>query len=340
MWPWQKSGVEQDDTLNPVSDLYCGVTKGLRKLILAPRDQYAQRFSKVLDGLDESAARAKSDKDFSSLAKEHETAVDRFAEAQRECVEHVISDLDSSLRELLGVLDGSLLHGQEFIDHASSVTSRLAAASDLSSMNEMRSALKQEVRILALAMKGYRDSSNATLNAYQKELELMRERLDAAQESARTDGLTHLPNRVSHEFYLNAIIKKSESGSEYSLAIIDLDGFKAINDTYGHQAGDAALTDFAEKLKKAIGTNGFVARLGGDEFSVVANFGARRLSEFLESFRAKLLSEVTKYEKWELSFGLSFGVSEVKVQSNFADLMSQADDEMYRYKRKNKRSAA
>ncbi len=81
-----------------------------------------------------------------------------------------------------------------------------------------------------------------------------------------TDYLTKLPNRRYLFSHLNALMAKDEP---FAVVMIDIDGFKIINDTYGHAVGDAVLIDYAKKLYTKIGHDHFVARLGGDEFVIV-----------------------------------------------------------------------
>ena len=85
---------------------------------------------------------------------------------------------------------------------------------------------------------------------------------------ADSDSLTGLANRRAFLEALEARLD-DESGSHFVLAVIDLDGFKPINDTFGHAAGDAVLIQVAERLAKAGGEKALTARIGGDEFALI-----------------------------------------------------------------------
>ena len=88
---------------------------------------------------------------------------------------------------------------------------------------------------------------------------------------ARSDGLTQLSNRRHFEELLDAARARAiRSGEPLALMYIDLDGFKAVNDSLGHAAGDAVLVEVAHRLKAAVRETDAVARLGGDEFVVLA----------------------------------------------------------------------
>ena len=87
--------------------------------------------------------------------------------------------------------------------------------------------------------------------------------------AATTDFLTNLPNRRAFVSALETEISREACWGSFGLAILDLDRFKAVNDTFGHNAGDALLKEVAARLIRAVGDRGLVARLGGDEFAVL-----------------------------------------------------------------------
>ncbi len=88
---------------------------------------------------------------------------------------------------------------------------------------------------------------------------------------AEFDILTGLPNRAQFQTALQRLPLRCISGSTAALLLIDLDGFKGINDTFGHQAGDECLKETAERLLAACKGADLVARIGGDEFAVLVS---------------------------------------------------------------------
>jgi diguanylate cyclase (GGDEF)-like protein len=99
----------------------------------------------------------------------------------------------------------------------------------------------------------------------------------AAMTIALTDDLTGLPNRRCFQSLLaDKIRTATETGERFALGLIDLDGFKPINDVHGHPVGDHILRQVADRLAKAMDGRGSAARIGGDEFAVLCNdVGAR-----------------------------------------------------------------
>lgn len=86
---------------------------------------------------------------------------------------------------------------------------------------------------------------------------------------ANHDSLTRLPNRILLQDRLDRLSLESGYPGSFALLMLDIDNFKLINDTLGHDAGDALLCAFADRLAKAVGAGDLVARLGGDEFAIV-----------------------------------------------------------------------
>nr|WP_268820207.1 EAL domain-containing protein [Paraglaciecola sp. G1-23] len=89
---------------------------------------------------------------------------------------------------------------------------------------------------------------------------------------ANQDGLTKLANRRSFATFLNQKLLEKLSHKNFIVGLIDLDGFKPVNDIHGHAAGDRVLTEVSHRLKKLLNNEAMLARIGGDEFAIVLDF--------------------------------------------------------------------
>ncbi len=175
-----------------------------------------------------------------------------------------------------------------------------------------------------------------------KRLHSMNEELDVqlqkATYTAAHDGLTGLLSRDYFFQRTKELTDKSQhSDPKFALLFIDLDGFKEVNDTLGHHAGDELLKTTADKFKKMIRSNDLVARLGGDEFAIVLNgFDSGQI----ELFARRILSEVEKNYQLEnnsLCVTASIGISFYPDHGDIADeLVKSADIAMYQSKRNGK----
>lgn len=153
---------------------------------------------------------------------------------------------------------------------------------------------------------------------------------------ALTDALTGLPNR---RHALSALEERwqirTASNPPVACLMIDADGFKPINDAYGHAAGDAVLRELARALRHAVRTDDLVARLGGDEFLVVCPRtdleGARRIGEKVREAVASLRVPVGD-DVWQGSISVGVAVRQGEM-SRPEDLVQEADGAVYRAKR-------
>lgn len=149
------------------------------------------------------------------------------------------------------------------------------------------------------------------------------------------DPLTGLYNRRAFDKSLeSAIVKANRSGCKLAILFIDLDDFKCVNDTYGHDAGDVILVTIADRLGKVTRQSDFVGRLGGDEFVIcldlLQNFDI--LPQKTQQIM-KAISEPITYNDRKLKVSASIGVSHFPDQTkNKEALLSIADEAMYRSK--------
>jgi diguanylate cyclase (GGDEF)-like protein len=138
-------------------------------------------------------------------------------------------------------------------------------------------------------------SLRAALRQAESVIHAQEERIRLLEETALTDELTGLLNRRGFlaAFAREQALARRDADNEGLLVMIDLDGFKAINDTWGHVTGDAYLRAVADCLKDAVRASDTVARLGGDEFALLIahvdeDAGARCLARIEKAFHKKV----------------------------------------------------
>lgn len=172
------------------------------------------------------------------------------------------------------------------------------------------------------------------------ELASLQEQLKVAEQIALTDGLTGLYNMRYFEKAMmeldntSVLSKRTPSGRHY-LLLIDLDGFKPLNDTYGHPAGNAALQHMSNTLKDLVRKTDTVCRIGGDEFAIV-------LKDATEEGAHKKIAEIARslknmsyvYEGTQISFSGSVGHTEINPSAirTMEDILNEADRRLYQNK--------
>jgi diguanylate cyclase len=164
-------------------------------------------------------------------------------------------------------------------------------------------------------------------------------RMEVAERFAALDALTDLPNRHSLQQRLGASLERTRhDGTQLALLFIDIDGFKTLNDTFGHEAGDVLLKQLALRLQRVLRKNDFIARISGDEFVLlIEDVEDPQIASFVAN---KLQAElVAPFHISDQSFTVtvSIGISVFPDDADDADaLLRHADSAMYRVKRSGK----
>jgi diguanylate cyclase (GGDEF)-like protein len=201
------------------------------------------------------------------------------------------------------------------------------------------------LKVMSKAVAAFNDADEAVLG-------LLADVLGADMFMAATYAAQDLYHRATHDEMTGAanralffdrlrsdLTRAARDGSEFGLLMIDMDGLKAINDNYGHRAGDAAICEVARRASNALRKSDTIARLGGDEFGVILQptNGMSYLAEGVERLRAAI-SEPFQFETNWLPLGVSIGAAIApKDGSTLEALMECADKAMYQNKRERKR---
>jgi diguanylate cyclase (GGDEF)-like protein len=216
-------------------------------------------------------------------------------------------------------------HGQQFGEF----TTRLQSMAKLEDLPEIRASLMRSARDLRGCVEKMERDSQEAVSQLRAQVTTYQKRLEEAEQRASRDALTGLENRLSVE---SKIEHRILAGQPFSVVILDLNGFKQVNDSYGHLAGDELLKQFAKELRSASRSTDLVGRWGGDEFIVV-----------LECGYAEAQSHIGRMEKWVLgeytieaspgapkvTLGASIGLAEWQPGENLKEVLGHADSAMY-----------
>jgi diguanylate cyclase (GGDEF)-like protein len=191
-----------------------------------------------------------------------------------------------------------------------------------------RDVLALQVSLMTMALAGLFVSAALTEHRY-SELQL--------NMLANHDPLTGLPNRSYFQDFLgHALARAQRESAQVSLLFIDLDRFKHINDSQGHEVGDQVLRIVANRLEAQLRADDFVARLGGDEFAVILNHPpASRAASRVARKLIQALAESFKLGQRRYAIGASIGISVFPDDGHDANtLLRQADLAMYQAKQR------
>jgi len=265
------------------------------------------------------------------LASLHKDTLE-FAELERK---H-LATRDAELRNIIEVLSeglaavsaGAAAYHRKVLDGGA----RFEAASRLSDLQKMRATITQEVTVLRNAVAERQAQETSTAAALRSEIDLLRVRVQREQQTARLDKLTRAANRTAFDEELARRCELAATGgTAFALLLADVDHFKQINDTHGHQIGDRVLHALATFLRDHTRADDTVARWGGEEFAVILP-GASSRSAYGKA--KDLVSDLAKTD-WtidrgkKLRFTISIGVTAWREGDSPALVVERVDKALY-----------
>jgi diguanylate cyclase (GGDEF)-like protein len=182
------------------------------------------------------------------------------------------------------------------------------------------------VAMMIYAFRRYRDLSREIKSRINAELE--------ARKLARHDPLTGLPNRRFFGERLEEYLGAASATHQAAVLMLDLDGFKSVNDTHGHVVGDKALCEFARRVSAIVRADAFLARVGGDEFTIIMpRIDSLDDPTILARRIAVAVAEPFIVENVTAEFGVGIGIAIAPNDGvNADDLVRRADRALYRAK--------
>ncbi len=274
-----------------------------------------------------------------SIEKEIRAIISLRIALDKESVKEMVESLD-------GVLDKLSLRLIEMIEKSDSSTSEIQKIkTELELYNEESStnfklahkklftialALEKNTQGLSNDLKDHNDE----VSALSKKVRKLEAELEEAKQESKEDFLTKLYNKRALDEFLN--IKEAEFERykhNYSIVMLDLDHFKAVNDTFGHEAGDAVLSAFAKILKKEARTVDIVGRFGGEEFmAILSETDTNGGVVFAEKVRKHVEKARFMYKGKRIAVTVSCGVAERMKQPSMQSTINAADKALYKAK--------
>jgi diguanylate cyclase (GGDEF)-like protein len=188
-------------------------------------------------------------------------------------------------------------------------------------------ALEENTEILSRDLKGH----NSEVQALSQKVKRLEKELEEARKDSKEDFLTKLYNRRALDEFLE--FKEAEYkryDRNYAIVMFDLDNFKKVNDTFGHEAGDAVLSAFGKILKKEARSVDIVGRYGGEEFlALLSDTDTQGGVVFAEKVRKHVERAKMMYKRKEIPVTVSAGVSERKKHVSLQATINSADEYLY-----------
>lgn len=259
----------------------------------------------------------------------------RFVERWRSESRRMIWDLVGAMRSLSGAGDAAQAEVADRLD-------RLETAAQGDSLAQLRAAVGETIEAIRTGMRAQRAELDAELAAMGRRLAAMREELSEARREMAIDGLTQVYNRRAFDEALEQNVTLSSlSGQTLVLLMVDIDHFKAVNDTRGHTAGDRVLRELAGRILRLFPRRrDFVARYGGEEFAIILPDADAETAPILAERLLAAVREQSFALEPPLSLTCSVGYAALDGREGATDLLARADQALYRAKHQGRDRAA
>jgi diguanylate cyclase len=214
----------------------------------------------------------------------------------------------------------------------SAVTDRLQAIASLEDLTEIRASINKSAAELKTSIDRMTEEGKKVLEHLKKQVEDYQVKLEEAEKIAARDALTSASSRV---FVEGQIERRIASGAIFCVAIVDIDGFKKVNDVHGHLTGDELLKQFAGELRSACRSTDVIGRWGGDEFILLFDAGLEDAEAQTERLRKWVCGNYTvtgKHGALKLRVDASIGLAAHAAGEEMNDLLARADAAMYQQK--------
>ena len=261
-----------------------------------------------------------------------------------------IADREKELRDIIDLLTKAManldVENREFYQRVYDKSEKMEQITRLDDIKKIKSALQHEVDQMREIVEMKKDQDKRQVQHLACQVDVLRQELQKARTKSLTDGLTGVYNREAFDNTLSDYIERCEvMNANFALLLLDLDDFKAINDTHGHLIGDSVLVAFAQKCRDSIRRDDFIARYGGEEFAILlsgtnlrnAHRKARQICGTIAAARYATCDGDTSEDY--LSVTVSIGVSLYKKGDSSESLIARADKALYKAKRSGKNRA-
>jgi diguanylate cyclase (GGDEF)-like protein len=236
------------------------------------------------------------------------------------------------LLTMVGTAEAAGARDQRAAEQIHTVTERLRAVACLEDLTEIRATIESTAAELKSSIDRISAEGKAAMDQLRTQVHTYQTKLEEAEQVALRDALTGVRNRLCVEKIIERFIKENK---RFSVAIIDIDLFKQVNDQHGHLAGDQLLKQFAQEMVSACRSTDIVGRWGGDEFILVLECGTEDAQTQIERLSRWVCGSYVlegKAGQINLAVNASMGLAEHLPEESPEKLLARADEAMYKNK--------
>ncbi len=265
----------------------------------------------------------------------HAQGIGEFAEKQK----NYLRERETEFKAIIDILTKAMVaqdcENREFNRGILEQSQRLEEMTRLDDIKRLKQTLLLEVEQLQAAVREKETRDSETIETLSRQVTTLNSELKSVRNESERDGLTGVLNRRAFDRYINDLVARNTmKHQDVALLMMDIDDFKRINDTYGHQAGDRVLVSMANKFRQAVRSDDLIARYGGEEFAIILPGASLRngikkgkqICDLVASARY-LLEGMPPADA--LSLTMSIGVSACQKGDSATALICRADKALY-----------
>ena len=294
---------------------------------------FVQKIDAVIQDMVEGVGLGKQ----SSLFEKSKKQISAFIDRYKQCLE----DREKEFKEIIRLLTKAMadfgMDNQTYNEKIFEKTDRIEQLTQLDDIKVIKASIKEEVSDIKTAISQKQENDNQQIATLSKRVAVLEEELKKAENESLRDGLTGVYNRLAFDRKMKQMMDSIAAGnSQYALLMIDIDDFKPINDTYGHQVGDRVIIAVVKKVTSFIRADDFAARYGGEEFAVILSgtnlrSAVKKAKQICKSLAATRYA-ISPTNNQQLSVTVSIGVAVSNKDDAEATLVERSDKALYKAK--------
>lgn len=205
-----------------------------------------------------------------SAFRKHRKRIGRFIDRQN----RYLTEREKELKDIIDLLAKAMvtldIDNQQYHQRIYRQSEKIEQVTRLDDIKKLKHALILEIDNIRKTVRAKQNRDSKQLKSLSKQVSALNLELRKAKVDSVTDGLTGVFNRKALDQHLDSLVEQNtRAPAAFALLMVDIDGFKAINDAYGHPTGDRVLLALAQKCQGLIRNDDFIARYGGEEFVIV-----------------------------------------------------------------------
>jgi diguanylate cyclase len=299
-------------------------------------------FKNEVSNLSNTFSSEKKLKKIESHFEKEKKGIDAFIRLQKK----YIFDREREFKDIIDILTKAMVsldtENQAYNEKILAQSERIEKITLLDDIKKIKQAMIKEIEQMRATVKDKQSGDLKKLEILSEQVETLNVQLKEARTESETDGLTGINNRRAFDKYIDELVEKYTATSfPFSLLMLDIDNFKEVNDSYGHQIGDRVILAIIGKCRQSIRSGDFLARYGGEEFVIVLPGASLKNALKRATHICKAIAS-TRYFLDDvegsptLSVTVSIGVSTRQKTDTSTSVIQRADKALYRAKQAGK----